>query len=256
MSTLMLKDTLPGFFTELQKIASKDYGDRVGTSATAGTAGLVGAGVATGFGNSLLAKNLQNDITNSSMTTSRATGEELRKILSPKTQLDLVPNRDLGSLMYIPKDLPHTTPGHSLGGTARSSSVMGPQFAAHELGHGRLWNKSDRLRKVLMGSRALAPLATLGTTIGAGVADTDSKFSKAMPLAGLAATAPVLADEAYASLKGYGALKRIGSKPAVLRTARRQLGKAFGTYGLGIAAPAMLAPYLTRKIKERLQKKS
>ena len=91
----------------------------------------------------------------------------------------------------------------------------------------------------------------------AALADPDSAVSKAAPIVGAAGIAPILLDEGYASLKGYGTMKRMGtySKPA-LKSARRQLLKAFGTYGLATALPAVAAPLAIRYARKRHKRKS
>lgn len=124
---------------------------------------------------------------------------------------------------------------------------------AHELGHGRL--RESTLGKIIGHARMPGQLlGGLGGTAMATFADPDSKVSKYAPLVGAAGMLPTIADEAYASLKGYGALKRMGYAPEALGHARRQLGKAFGTYATA-AIPLVAAPYVIRKIKKHYKNK-
>jgi hypothetical protein len=70
------------------------------------------------------------------------------------------------------------------------------------------------------------------------------------PLISAAGVAPIIGEEAAASIHALKLMKSMGYPPEALSTARRQLGKAFGTYALGLGAPVVAAPYIVRKIKQ------
>lgn len=139
------------------------------------------------------------------------------------------------------------------GGLSMASPETGGHVMAHELGHGRL--RESGAGKVIAALRRPGMIAGgLGGAAMATFADPDSKASKYAPLVGGLGMLPTLADEGYASLKGYGAMKRLGYGPEQLRAARRQLGKAFGTYATA-AIPLIAAPYAIRKIKQHMQRR-
>jgi hypothetical protein len=59
----------------------------------------------------------------------------------------------------------------------------------------------------------------------------------------------------YASLKGYGAMKRMGYGKPALKASRRQLAKAFGTYALAAGVPAVAVPLAIRAAKKWKKRK-
>jgi len=128
--------------------------------------------------------------------------------------------------------------------TAEISKKL-PEFAFHELGHAKLHDKLPMLMKTRGIGQGVASLTALGTA----VSDKDSNFSKAMPYVAAAGVTPMLADEAYASRHALRALKKNKASKATIRLARKNMGKAFGTYGL-MAAGAVAAPVLIRKFKK------
>jgi hypothetical protein len=124
----------------------------------------------------------------------------------------------------------------------------GPHISAHELGHVAFGNSS--LGKA---TRALRlPAAIGGALTGsmmAGSSDPESTSSKLAPAVSLAGMMPILGEEAMASLKGIKSMREIGLSPTQISVARKQLGKALGTYGLGLGSIAS-APYVLRKLRQ------
>jgi hypothetical protein len=261
-----------GFFDELTKIAAEtSRGDRALAGGAGALGGLTAAGAvgqAVGGG---ISRNLMKDVAKSNLSTSAGEAAKLRDVLSPGTHVEHLPEGGMGKAMFIPKGglmgggalersqyrqrgIPDEVVEKGLkGGAAISPGRTGAHTTAHELGHARLHGKKY-IGNVVRKGRALGGLGMLGATAGAAIADPDSTTSKAMPLAGLAAATPTLADEAYASIKGHGALKRMGYDKQALKHSRRQLAKAFGTYGGVLLPTAVAAPYLARKIKGKLIK--
>lgn len=124
----------------------------------------------------------------------------------------------------------------------------GPHIAAHEFGHG-LFQKSN-IGKLTQALRLPALLGLVAGNATAATADPESTASKLSPLMSAAGIAPILGEEAAASLHALGLMKKLQYSPEALSTARRQLGKAFGTYAIGLGAPMIAAPYIIRKIKQ------
>ena len=89
----------------------------------------------------------------------------------------------------------------------------------------------------------------MGIGLAAG-ADKDSALAKAAPAVAAAGTVPLFADEAIASISSIRKLKRLGASKELLRTARKNLAKGFGTYGL-YAAPMVGLPVLIRGLKTK-----
>ena len=185
-----------------------------------------------------------------SPTTRMPRAEELEgtfrgKKLSPEMVRKSLQNR--GS--YAPKSNAAVFLRDQAGGTTRG------QIAAHELGHARLHTK-PRIGKLLrrVGYRAKNPLTGLGVAVSA-LAPEDSAIGDAAQYAGALGVAPHLIDEGYASIKGYGALKKQISSLATRRAARGDLLRSFGTYAAG-AVPLIAAPFIARKVKKALSKKS
>jgi hypothetical protein len=65
-----------------------------------------------------------------------------------------------------------------------------------------------------------------------------------------AGVAPMLGEEAMASINAIKSMKRTGFSPQQLSMGKKQLGRAFGTYALGLGLPAIAAPYIIRKVKQ------
>ena len=128
---------------------------------------------------------------------------------------------------------------------------------AHELGHAKAYNTSDLLRGSLfrnLNSMGRNPLS-LAMAAGAGTLalDPESEYSYA-PAALVAATqAPVIADEAMASLnamQGLKKLKELGHMPEeALSFASNKYLRNLGTYGT-MAAAATAVPLLLRSAKK------
>ena len=125
----------------------------------------------------------------------------------------------------------------------------GPHFTAHEFGHARFGNST--LGKLLHVARTPGALAgNIAGLTAATAADPDSTASKLSPLMAAAGVAPILGEEAAASINAIKAMKRTGFSPQQLSMGKKQLGRAFGTYALGLGLPAIAAPYIIRKVKQ------
>ena len=125
----------------------------------------------------------------------------------------------------------------------------GPHFSAHEFGHALFGNST--IGKLTHAARVPAALAGIaGGMTAASVADPDSTTSKLSPLMAAGGVAPILGEEAMASINAIRSMKRTGFSPQQLSMAKKQLGKAFGTYGMVLGLPAIAAPYLIRKFKQ------
>ena len=131
------------------------------------------------------------------------------------------------------------------------TSKAGPHQAAHEMGHN--WFTKTTGGKALNALRYPAPAAA-GIAAGYMASDTDpdSTAAKLAPLVGALGVLPALGEEAAASLKGYSAMKKLRYNPQQLSTARSQLLKAFGSYGLGMGTAAIGAPIAIRAIRKYL----
>lgn len=132
----------------------------------------------------------------------------------------------------------------------RDGGTLRGQTAAHELGHARLHNKPVIGKMIRAGYAAKYPMMIPAIGLAA-LAPEDSAIGDAAQYGGIAATAPQLIDEGYASIKGYGALKKHVKNQAVRKAARRDLMRAFATYGAG-AAPLIAAPFVARKIRKKM----
>lgn len=135
----------------------------------------------------------------------------------------------------------------------------GAEMMAHELGHANIHRRKG-LSRALLAGRVGGPLAGMlagGAMLYGG--DEGSTMTRAAPLAPVVGWAPTLADEGLSSIRGYKALKRVsGASPEALKRARRNLMKAFGTYGgaaLGTTLPfAYLAAKKWKKKDQRSQR--
>jgi len=127
---------------------------------------------------------------------------------------------------------------------------------AHEIGHAKAFGNKPKMKsfrlKAYAGSRGIGPLVGLGTSIAAVNMDPDSKINKyGLPAATAVAHAPLLGEELSASIKGIKLLKK--SKAYTNKEifgAVKNMGKAFGTYGL-IAAGAISMPIVARHIANK-----
>lgn len=124
----------------------------------------------------------------------------------------------------------------------------GPHVGAHELGHHAF--RRGRVGGFL--GKTKLPLR-LGAGVGSIVAatrDPDSTTAKYVaPALGAAAVAPVLGEEAAASIKALRGMRAAGYGKDGLRAARKQLAKAWGTYGLRFGLPAVAAPIAIRAMR-------
>ena len=236
---------------------------------TAEDAKSIAPAAAGGVGAALLSRHsprlVGREIFNTEVKLSKEQLEAMRRELSPSTKMPMI------------EDLKATTKGkpvpaaeirkyllsqgeyHSSGKDAaifhrtRDGGTLRGQIAAHELGHGRLHNKPVIGKMIRAGYRAKYPMMI--PAIGfAALAPEDSAIGDAAQYGGIAATAPQLIDEGYASIKGYGALKKHVKNQAIRRAARRDLMRAFATYGAG-AAPLIAAPFVARKIRKKMSEK-
>ncbi|CAB4131621.1 hypothetical protein UFOVP276_47 [uncultured Caudovirales phage] len=131
---------------------------------------------------------------------------------------------------------------------------VGPHVAAHEMGHSLFG--ATRAGKVNRALRLPGYLGTMAGTAMAATSDPDSTTSKIAPLVSAAGIAPYLGEELGASMKGMKLMREAGGfSPAQLSTARKQMGKAFGTYAAGIGLPVIAAPYIIRKFREHNRKR-
>jgi|WetSurMetagenome_2_1015567.scaffolds.fasta_scaffold46275_3 hypothetical protein len=123
-----------------------------------------------------------------------------------------------------------------------------PHVAAHELGHAAFTLKpySKALR------RASMPLA-LGSSLASGAmsfSDPDSTSAKLAPAVAAAGLAPMLGEEAYASIKGIQGMRKAGLPPEVIRHGMAQGARAWGTYAMKYGLPAVAFPYIVRKVRQ------
>jgi len=277
--------TIQAWADEFEKIAKKKekkVGLNVPEKLVAGLGGLTGAGIGAQMGTQLAGESLQKDIARTKMRTSPEQMKELASKISPKAKY-LVHEGDLSGAMHLPRGgmLPKPFRGieraqHAKAGIPREMSEAafregftltprkaGAHIGAHELGHARFGEKKlgRFVRKLRLPGGLAAGLAAPGMAAFGEEGGTAQKLS---PLVGLAGAAPVLGEEAYASLKGYKGMKQTGKyAPAALKAGRRQLMKAWGTYGAKLGIPAVGAPLAImglrsalRKRKERLAKQT
>lgn len=140
----------------------------------------------------------------------------------------------------------------------------GPEVIAHELGH-KTVRARNKILSVLASPAAnrYAPVAGMaaGGLMALAPQDAESWVVKTAPVAPLLAMTPILADEALSSIRGFKGMKDLGMfKPEVMKRARGNLIKMFGTYLLGAgaaAAPVVAATGIRlhggRKRRKRLE---
>lgn len=270
----MNSTALIGFFDELSKISadlrtdirrSTDV-DPVEAAKVVGAGGAMGGGI---LGSMALGRNLQS--TEAGGRTTPADVARLRRAIGGEGHL--LEHGDIGQAVHVPKGgvLPEVLHGIEKGqyknmgipkevverGLKRGVSVMpgqaGPHVGAHELGHGR-WGASG-IGKILRVTKArnAAPLfvGTAGTIMSG--LDPDSTASKLAPVASAASLAPMLTDEAAASIHAIRGMRRAGYSAAQIAKGKKQLLKAFGTYALGMGVPTVAAPVLARHMRKSVQ---
>jgi hypothetical protein len=166
-----------------------------------------------------------------------------------RNYLNQTPAAEFATPEVLDRAAAHLATGALDNGLIAAPLDAGPHIAAHEFGHG-IFQKSN-IGKVTQALRLPGALFGIGAgNVTASLTDPDSTASKLSPLMSAAGVAPILGEEAAASIHALKLMKSMGYHPEALRTARRQLGKAFGTYALGLGAPVVAAPYLIRKIKQ------
>jgi|GEM_PF-5520763 len=201
-----------------------------------------------------------------------ATTQQLRKlrdVIAPGTHVQTVPGgleaalhipkggmlprfaRPLEEKMYAARGIdPSLVRKGFAEGVSLAPAMAGSHIGAHELGHAAFG--ASRLGRV---TRALRMPASLGAGIGSAVAasygDPEGSTSKYVaPALGVAASAPILGEEAAASIKAIKGMRRAGYNKAAIKAGKKQLAKAFGTYGLGLGLPLAAAPFIIRGIKK------
>lgn len=108
--------------------------------------------------------------------------------------------------------------------------IYDPGVTAHEAGHIELHRKSPLVTAARVGG---ALTAALGTTAYIGTQLARGKTPRVLPVAAMigGGFAPILADEAYASIRGYKALQQSKEyTPSELKVMRNKLLAAGGTY--------------------------
>lgn len=125
----------------------------------------------------------------------------------------------------------------------------GPHAAAHELGHMAFENTG--VGKLTRGLRT--PIM-VGSTVGSGLlasrGDPDSTSAKLAPLVAAAGLVPTLGEEAYATVKGLKGMRDAGYSRQAISQGAKQLGKAFGSYGMKYGLPAIATPIIIRNIRK------
>jgi hypothetical protein len=194
---------------------------------------------------------------------------QLRGAIAPGANVVTIP-RDISSAMHIPKGgvLPRPLrrieeqmyAGRGIPadvvrrGFEEGISVApiraGAHVGAHELGHAAVG--ATRLGRV--GRFLRIPLG-MGAGIGSGIVamkgDPEGAASKYVaPALAAASVAPVLGEEAAASIKAIKGMRRAGFAQPAISKAKRQLAKAWGTYGLALGAPMIAAPFAIRAVKK------
>jgi len=133
----------------------------------------------------------------------------------------------------------------------------GPELLAHELGHvsrkGRSAAGFHAQNRIVRGALPIA--GAIGGTAMALKGKRGSWTTRLAPAVAFGSHVPTLVSEGRASIRGYKALKALGKyTPSELRGSRRNLIKAFSTYGLGALAStapaAAIAAMRWKKKKE------
>jgi Zn-dependent membrane protease YugP len=158
----------------------------------------------------------------------------------------------------------HGVPKSEIDHARRAGVVAGPAVwrqgvDAHEVGHAVNYSKNKILTALSRTSRTIgkAPLvagAMVGGLMVAAPEDAESWAVKAAPAMPILFHAPVLADEALASVRAFKGMKGLGTYSAkTLKQAKGNLVKAFGTYLL--QAAAVSAPVAALSIGRVMQSK-
>ena len=135
-----------------------------------------------------------------------------------------------------------------------------PGILAHEVGHAVNYAKNKILTALATTSRFIRGPevgAIVGGVMAAAPEDAESWVIKAAPAMPVLFHAPVLADEALASVRAIKGMKSLGSySPKVIQKAKGNLVKAFGTYLLHAAAlSAPVAALSVGRVMEGRSKK-
>lgn len=146
----------------------------------------------------------------------------------------------------------------------RVGKRQGPEVLAHELGHataGKL-RRATTLHPVARNAWAAAQIPAILLPLIAlnGMGDPSfttkeemesrARFLNGIGIATGALSAPVLAEEGIATIKGLKYLQRAGASPARLVKATGRLGVAFSTYAAAPMLPFLAAAYLKRKARK------
>ncbi len=158
-------------------------------------------------------------------------------------------------------------PAEEIARAKRVGMVVGPVLepsgaVAHEVGHA-VNNAKNKILTALARTGRLIGGPTVGAVVGgvmsAAPEDAESWVVKAAPALPILFHAPVLADEALASVRAVKGMKSLGTySPKVLKKAKGNLVKAFGTYLLQAAALStpIAALSVGRVIEGRRKKKT
>jgi len=168
-----------------------------------------------------------------------------------------------GYLGLAGKDIVYSEPFRDLGSrfSPWANSVVArkarPDIFAHELGHAANFLGKSRVLKGVQGVGAVGKLVagTLPLLAAAASADDDSRTGRAakyLPAVAAVAMAPVLAEEAIATARGYAALNSVRGTTAA-RKMLRVNAKGLASYGLAAGA-AVASPLAIRKVKKLLLK--
>jgi hypothetical protein len=264
------------FFDELEKIskketASKKKGRVVVPLLSTGAALGAGVGGGTALGavpSAFLAKHLIRSETLGPARTTMADVDRLRRAITDKPEVFHAPPAGITHAAYAPSHQVRPTIKLVVGperaeramkhGLVLSPGMAGPHITAHEFGHARFGQ--GRVGKALQAFRTKVPrwaqsLMLTAPGITASATDPESGVSKYAPVAGAAAAAPHLIDEATASILAQRGMRRAGYAAPALRRAALQNLKAFGTYALPIGAMAVGAPLIARAVKKKTEKK-
>ena len=154
--------------------------------------------------------------------------------------------------------------GNPFLGKKPSIFASGPATFSHELGHSLIHKNLYRGSKapyLVRGlSNALSPVAGAVGGFAAGASDGDSTQKNVMTALPLLANAPMLADEAGASLVGLRELARAGASKKQIAKAGLRMLPAFGTYAvqpiktLGVSLASRAAGEKYRELRGKKNK--
>lgn len=145
-----------------------------------------------------------------------------------------------------------------LGGNSKEKGLGSTAVLSHELGHAQYMKKGRSKNILVKGAHKLMPISAMALNTKPGVfaaggfingvrsakmkheGKKESTWHKIGAAAVPAAlVAPLLVAEGGASMKGLKLLKKAGADKAALKGARKQLGKAWGTYATAAARPIL-----------------